>query len=51
MSNRKLDREATIRNIVQVAGDSIRDIEELKNADDEFLVESAMLWDVEIVYK
>ena len=51
MSNKKLDREATIKNIVAAAGDNIRDAKELETADDEFLVESAMLWEAEIVYK
>jgi hypothetical protein len=51
MSNKKLNREATIENIVKAAGDNIKDIDKLLTADDEFLVEAAMLWDVEIVYK
>jgi hypothetical protein len=51
MSNKIIDREATIQNIVEKAGDSIRDIEELKNSDDEFLVDAAMLWEAKVVYK
>jgi hypothetical protein len=51
MSSKKLDREKTIENIVEKAGDSIRHIEELQTADDEFLVEAAMLWEAEIIYK
>jgi hypothetical protein len=51
MSKRIIDREATIKNIVDSAGDSLKDINELKNSDDEFLVEAAELWDAEIVYK
>jgi hypothetical protein len=51
MSAKRLNREATIQNIVEVAKDSIKDIEELKRADDEFLIEAAMLWDVNVVYE
>jgi len=51
MTNKKIDREKTIQNIVTAAGDNIRDVEELKTADDEFLAEAAMLWEAEIVYK
>jgi hypothetical protein len=51
MSSKKLDRNATIENIIKAAGDSIRDVDELRSADDEFLVEAAELWEAEIVYK
>lgn len=51
MSRKKLDREATIKNIIEAAGDNIRDAEELQTADDEFLVDAAMLWEAEVVYK
>ena len=50
MNNKKLDRETTIDNIIEKAGDNIKDIDKLLNADDEFLIESAMLWEAEIVY-
>jgi hypothetical protein len=51
MSKRKLDREATIQNIIKAAGENIRDASELQTADDEFLVDAAMLWEAEVVYK
>jgi hypothetical protein len=51
MSKRIIDREKTIDNIVEKVGDSLKDINELQTADDEFLVDAAMLWDAEIVYK
>lgn len=51
MSKRILNREKTIDNIVEKAGDSLKDINELRNSDDEFLVEAAMLWDAEVVYE
>ena len=51
MNEKMIDREKTIENIVEKAGDSLKDIKELQNSDDEFLVESAMLWEAEVVYK
>ena len=48
---KKLNREKTIQNIVSIAGESIRHIDELQAADDEFLVEAAMLWEAEAVYE
>jgi len=51
MSKKIIDREATIQNIVEKAGDNIRDINELQTADDEFLVDAAMLWEAKVVYK
>lgn len=51
MSAKKINREATIQNIVDVAGDSIKDIEALRRSDDIFLLEAAALWDVKVVYE
>jgi hypothetical protein len=50
MNKKKMNREATIKNIVKAAGENIRDASELQTADEEFLVEAALLWEAEIVY-
>jgi hypothetical protein len=49
--NKKLNRIATLDNIIEKAGDSIKDIDKLRNADDQFLVEAAMLWEAKVVYE
>ena len=49
--NKKLNREVTLDNIIEKAGDNIKDIEKLRNADDQFLVEAAMLWEAKVVYE
>ena len=51
MKDQKLNREATIQNIVEKAGDKIKNIDSLKAKDDEFLIDSADLWGVEAVYE
>jgi hypothetical protein len=51
MSKKIIDKEKTIQNIVEKVGVNIFNIENLTNADDEFLVEAAMLWEAEVVYK
>jgi hypothetical protein len=51
MSAKKINREATIQNIVEKAGNNIKDMEELKRADDIFLLEAAELWDAKVVYE
>jgi hypothetical protein len=52
-NNKKLDKEATIRNIREKAGDNITDNDDfnelMKNEED--ILDSAMLWDAEVVYK
>jgi len=53
MSNKKLNKEATIRNIREVAGENIKDIDKfnkLMEAEEDIL-DAAMLWDAEIVYE
>jgi len=51
MKDQKLNREATIQNIVENAGDKIKNIDSLKSKDDEFLIDSAFLWGAEAVYE
>lgn len=55
MANEKLNREATIKNILEKCEDGI-DMEAFnKNANaergDEFLIDSALYWETEIVYQ
>lgn len=51
MNEKKVNREATIENILAQAGQAITNIDKLKKEDDEFLIESAFLWDAEVVYE
>ena len=51
MSIKRINREATIEKIIEAAGNNIRDIEELRKADDIFILEAAELWDVKVVYE
>jgi hypothetical protein len=53
MSNKKLNKEATIRNIREAAGENITDIDKFNELmkDEQDILDAAMLWDAEIVYK
>lgn len=53
MSKKKINREATVKNILEKAKGSIKDINAFneKVKDDEFLVDSALYWEAEIVYE
>jgi hypothetical protein len=52
-SKKKLNREATIQNILKAAEGNIKDMdafnELMKNEED--ILDSAMLWDAEIIYE
>ena len=50
MITKQLNREATIQNIVDKAGDNIKSIEHLKTKDDEFLIDSTILWKAKAIY-
>jgi hypothetical protein len=48
--DKQLNREATIANIVAIAGNKIKNLETFKEQDDEFLIEAAFMWEAKVVY-
>jgi hypothetical protein len=53
MSNKKkIDKEATVRNIREAAGENIKDITRFNQLmeNEEDILDAALLWDAEVVY-
>ena len=53
MSAKKIDKEATIKNILKAAEGNITDIDAFNKLmkKEEDILDAALLWDAEIVYK
>ena len=52
MSHRKIDKEATIKNILEAAEGHIKDMEAFKELmkNEQDIIDTALLWDAEVVY-
>ena len=52
-TNKKINKEATIKNILKAAEGNITDIDKFNELmkDEEELLDAASLWDAEVVYK
>jgi len=53
MSGKKINKEATIKNILEAAEGNIKDIDKFNELmkDEEEILDAASLWDAEVVYK